>query len=171
MSGSGFDFRPPPERREPKQFQPPPWEEKAFEDLRAKRPAAEEAASDVPEAEVGEAPAIKPEPPTRELQKPATENAAEGALDAAVVTEMLAGLAAEDPPPIKTLYGVSMAVALFLAGIGVVLLVWAMAAFVGSRNTGTFGVMAGAALALFGIGFVAGGFWLAYKALRRRGVL
>jgi len=87
------------------------------------------------------------------------------------VVEMLAGLAVEEPPVHKGFWKVAIASAIVLGAIGGVLIIWAMAAFVGAQKTGATGVIGGGVLLVFGAGFVFGALWLAVRTLRQRGVL
>ncbi len=55
MGDQDFNFRPPTERREPKQFEPPPWERDAFDEMartKAEQEAAEAEAAAAAEAEL-----------------------------------------------------------------------------------------------------------------------
>jgi len=66
---------------------------------------------------------------------------------------------------------VAIASAIVLGSIGGVLIIWAMAAMVGSQKSGATGAVGGLVLLVFGAGFVFGALWLAYRTLRQRGVL
>ena len=85
--------------------------------------------------------------------------------------EMLAGLAAEEPKPTTVYVPVALGTGLGLLALGGVLLIWAMAALVGSRQTGSMGQVGGAGLGLFGVFFLSMGVWLVYRTLKQRGVL
>ena len=87
------------------------------------------------------------------------------------MVEMLAGLAAEEPKPTDAYVPVALGTGLGLLALGGVLLVWAMAALVGSRQTGSMGQVGGAGLGLFGVFFLSMGVWLVYRTLKQRGVL
>lgn len=177
MSDGGFDFSKAPERREPKPFEPPPWEREAFEDLKRRRE------NQVPVAEVPAADEVKVEPPVetpvREVAAPVeSEPAAKSgpkteaaALDEAKVLEMLAGLAGEEPDLRKATRWVAFTAALALGSLGTVLLVWGMAAIVGLRDKGMTGMFGGAILLMFGAGFVGSAVWLVYRTIKRQGVL
>jgi len=181
----GFDFHKAP-RREAKQFEPPPWEKEAFEDLERKR--AQERAAEQPAvepdavAETGQAAAgagedeqgLEVQPATAEAEatgEPSSDEETDSQLDEAKVVEMLADLSAEDPPGNRTLWRVAVASAIVLGAIGAVLIMWAMAAIVGARRTGAVGWAGGLVLLFFGAGFVAGAWWLTVRTLRQRGVL
>lgn len=183
MSDDGFDFRPQPERREvKKQFEPPPWEREAFEEMQrrkaeqAKQPVAAEADQESVADQRPEPLEARPAPEiagsAQAESEPEDGQAQRGTgLDDATVIELMAGLAAEDPPAEHSYFGVAMGASLFLAALGAVLLIWGVAALVGARVTGAVGTFAGTGLGLFGAGFLAGGIWMAYQALKRRGVL
>ncbi len=163
---NGFDFRRPGERREPKRFEPPPWERDAFEEIGQRKAEPEAGAERAP---VGAPPAaVKPEVSAPRIT--VAPSRGEG-VDEATLIELLAGLAAEEPPAKRTFFGVAMGSALLLVALGSVLLIWAIAALMSAGRTGLTGTYAGAGLGLFGVGFIAGGVWLGYQALKRRGVL
>jgi hypothetical protein len=193
VSDGGFDFRKrPADRRQPKAFEPPPWEADAFEELRRRKSeedearaasaAAEPARADAGPARpaaAGPAPGAGPAPveavPEPDAQAGAAEAAQEaatgGQLDERQVLEMMAELAAEEPDVRRTAGNVAIASAMLLIALGGVLIVWGMAAFAGSRSTGTVGTFGGTALFMFGAGFIAAAIWLLVRTLRQRGVL
>lgn len=183
MSDDGFDFRRAAERRDTKRFEPPPWEREAFEELERKR-AKEAAETEVAAAVAAQAveECQEPAPKSREASQggaacgpaegPAAGPAASGGqADEARMIEMLAELSAEDPPATRDYFTVSLGASLLMVALGAVLLVWGIAALVGSRRTGAVGSFAGTGLLLFGAGFFGGGVWMAYQTLKRRGVL
>jgi len=180
VADDGFDFHT-PDRREAKRFEPPPWEREAFEDLERKRVEQQEAEqAAAPQAPPAE-PEAAPEAQQSEAEKP--EAAAQGLgpeeggatsepqLDEGKVAEMLAGLSAEEPREYRSLWRIAIASAIVLGAIGAVLIIWAMAAIVGARETGAVGLTGGFVLLFFGAGFVAGAWWLTVRTLRQRGVL
>jgi len=169
----GFDFQPQP-RRESRQFEPPPWEQEAFEELQRKR--AEEA-----EAERLLQARAEPEPPadsepvavqaaTQPETVPEGEQPAAGELDEARVTAMLAELAEEEPRA-RGLWRVALVVALLLGAIGMVLTAWGFTALMAARGGGALALMGGSFLLMFGIGFIATAVWLGVRTLRQQGVL
>lgn len=197
MSDQDFNFRP-PQRREAKTFEPPPWERDAFDDL-ARKKAEEDAATEAAEAaaltaEAAEPPAAGPQLDVPPLVAPAEESRAEvpapvqpepaesgqqgqqGAertkLDEARVIEMLADLRSEEPQVKGTFEKIGLFGAFATGLIGIVLLFWAMAAFVaGSRHPGPVAFFGGSVLALFGAMFIGLAFWVAARTLRQRGVI
>ncbi|TLM92773.1 MAG: hypothetical protein FDZ75_05790 [Actinobacteria bacterium] len=177
----GFDFSRPAERREPKKFEPPPWEAEAFERrARELEQAAEELQAEVgaPSVQAAEEPAAQepqaaePAVTTERPAQPEPEAKPEaGKLDERRVIAMLAELREEEPSDTKIVTNVSYAVALVLGAFGLVLVVWAMAAFVAARRTGALGTTGGTILLGFGGLFVGTAIWLAVRTLRQRGVL
>jgi len=199
VGDDGFNFQG-PQRREAKRFEPPPWEKEAFDELQRKRAEEEQAAEllRAHEATRQETHEVEPPPPSVEaegaepvppsggaveppgdtpegkvtdvqLVQPA--GTAKAAADDPRVVEMLAGLAVEEPPVHKGFWKVAIASAIVLGAIGGVLIIWAMAAFVGAQKSGATGVIGGGVLLVFGAGFVFGALWLAVRTLRQRGVL
>ncbi len=126
MADDGFDFHP-PERREAKRFEPPPWEREAFEELERRR-AEQKAAEQTAAAELEVA------APTQKVEAAAPDQETPGAkvevgppegdprLDESEVAEMLAGLSAEEPREYRSLWRVAMASAIVLGAIGAVLI-------------------------------------------------
>jgi hypothetical protein len=171
-----MDFRRPTERRDPKQFEPPPWEQDAFAELERKRLQAEEerrraeqeAAEDQARSEAESKPSEQPAPPEPEQ---AEELQPKPQLEERVVIEMLAGLAAEEPSPRQSYSAVAIVVGAGVAVLGAVMVVWAVAALVGAQRSGLVGTVAGTGLGLFGFFFFGMGLWLVYRALKQRGVL
>jgi len=185
MGDQDFNF-PPSERREPKEFEPPPWERDAF-DERSRAMAAEQQAAQA------EAAAAAEEQETASIAEPAGENATHHAVEAASandgdaaepeaatpkvseaqVTEMMAGLRAEEPTSMQSYGAIAIALSVFTGLLGVVMLVWAMAMFVsaGARGTGRVGIVSGSIVAIFGALFIGLSMWVAVRTLRQRGVL
>lgn len=163
MDDQGFDFRKNPERREPKRFEPPPWEREVF-------PAgAPESAEEAPPAEViaGQE-GVEPEP---EVEKPGPT--AKPPSEAEII-ELLAGLAQEVPDTSRMITNATLASVIGLTAFGMVLLVWGMAAFVraGAAEAGAGLARTGAAtMGVFGAGFIASAMWLLYRLMKQRGVL
>ena len=175
MDEQGFEFQE-KSRREARKFEPPPWEQDAFEQLNRERekpaedpgaPAQAEAPGTEPPAQAGEA-----EEPTEERvsrQEDRREKEAGGELDEGRVLEMLAALTAEEPR--ETYDKVSYVVGAGIAVLGAVLIFWGMAALASARATGAMGFLAGAGLFAFGALFIGMGVWLVYRTLKQRGVL
>lgn len=183
MSDQDFDFHRPTERREAKRFEPPPWEREAFEELQRKRTTEEpgpEQAEPVEREEpaeaapvVGESAGASTAPSETPVERGAVSAGADGrpAVEERVVLELLAGLRAEEPSIQPTVQRVSLVSALIVSAIGTVMILWGMAALVGSRASGPIGVFGGAVLLFFGAVAIAGAVWLTVRTLRQRGVL
>jgi hypothetical protein len=179
MDEQGFDFKP-EERREPKRFEPPPWEQAAFEELERTRAAQapREPKQQREEEESGqpnEPPASKEQESAPSAAVPRTDGdvgpGQPTALDESQVIEMLAGLSEEDPARPRSYFTVAFGAGLFLVAVGGVLIIWAMAALVSSRQTGSVGQWSGAGLGMFGAFFLGMGAWMLYRTLKQRGVL
>lgn len=178
MTDQGFDFRGAPERRPPKQFEPPPWERDAFEELQRQR-AAEEVAEAAHELEAElEAPG-EPEPSASEAvvepepMAPQGEQERKGPSEAEVI-ELLSDLAREEPDPRAPAMKVTIGASLFLMPLGIMLVAWGVVAFVKANaafaNAGVARTGA-ATMMFFGAGFIASAFWLIYRLMKQRGVL
>ncbi len=174
----GFDFTQ-PERREPKGFEPPPWEQEAFEELRHR---GEENPAEAVEIEVPAAPAATAgaaDEPTEAAVAAgfaAGENDDEpaapprGVNDGEVVV-MLAGLAAEEPSAEKGIHAVAFGTSAVMATFGLVLVVWGVVALVRSGESGRVGVIGGSLFFFFGMAAMVFAVWLTVRTLRQRGVL
>lgn len=165
MSDQELNFRPPVQRRQPRRFEPPPWEKEAFE---AARETAEETGREQEHGHVESEEQVR----TQEQEsKRSDEPAAAGGVEERVMLEMLADLAAQEPKADKAVHRVAYASALFLVLVGGVLIVWGMAALVSSSTTGMVGTLGGSVMLLFGAGFTGAAVWLAIRTLRQQGVL
>ena len=156
MDDQDFQFRVPAEKKEPRPFEPPPWEKDAFEELEKRR--AESAADEVAEAPSA---AIDEEPAPRAEHGRAP--VAEGEM-----LELLGMLAEEEPRANREYWRVGAAVGLFLVALGGVLIIWATAAWVSSMRTGVVGTFGGTGLGLFGVFFMSMGVWMMYRTLKQR---
>lgn len=190
MSDKDFDLHRPTTRREVKRFEPPPWEREAFEELQrrkaeqeqaeqeqAEMSSAEEAIAQAPQ-QVGSEPqtaqgnATEVEPRTSEPSStPGHAAEQKPQVPEHVVIEMMAELSAQEPSIQPAVHTVSLISALTVAAIGTVMMLWGIAALVGSRTTGAIGAFGGTVLLLFGAAAIAGAVWLAVRTLRQRGVL
>ena len=119
----------------------------------------------------GNAPA--PQGPGSAAAGAATQAASEEKLDEAQVTELMAGLRAEEPTSAQSYGTIALALSVFTGLVGVVMVIWAMAMFVSAkaRNTGQVGVISGSIVAFFGALFIGLSMWVAVRTLRQRGVL
>lgn len=163
MAGHKSELSGQPPRRQPRRFEPPPWELEAFERLHAQRKAPTGAAAG--DTSPDERPPTRPLVPAR---------ASGDTLDEADVLEMLARLSEQEPDPRGPATVVTIASTAVLLPIGVAVLVWGVVAFVKAGHAvANVGVARTGALTmiLFGAGFVAAAFWLVYRLLKQRGVL
>lgn len=187
MDEQGFDFRKAPERREPKRFEPPPWEREAFEAIQGggepDRPEAgaqqsepmEVAVSEVLEVPIGE-------PAGTGAEEQSAEERNRTGPDEAQMLEMLARLAAEETEETRAVsraaFNVTVGVSITLGAIGMMVLMWGMAMFTEIAADKRMGVAVAAQkpMGAWTTGFVGAGLlglavWLLYRMLRQRGVL
>lgn len=199
MSDKGFDFQPPPPRRQPRQFEPPPWEKDQFEQLareRAEQERLEQEAALAAQAETERAAAEQSAqnealgsaeqaagvaPAGGDDGAPADEAVAVGAegqstaepravLDERQVELLMLGLREEEPEPLAGMWLVGLAAGAVVVLVGLAISVWGTAAMFNSK-LGSTGKFGGTVLVVFGLAFVGVGGWLVYGALRQRGVL
>lgn len=174
----GFDFTR-PERREPKGFEPPPWEQEAFDELNRRREespadAVEAGASASSEAVAGDEGDLNeasaaPEPAT-DVSGAEPVAPSRGVNDGEVVV-MLAGLAAQEPSAQKSIHAVAFSTSAVMATFGLVLVVWGIVALIRSGQSGRVGVIGGSLFFFFGMAAVTFAVWLTVRTLRQRGVL
>jgi hypothetical protein len=180
-----------PSRKQPKGFEPPPWEREQFEELARRRAAqadadaaaaAEAAAAVVAAVEEApsEASAIEePVPePVGKIEEPAREAVAADAppeheaVDPRKVTAMLMELSAEEGPTMAPVRQAGKAFAGVVGGAGAAMLV--LAVFTGMTAAGaeTGADVAGTGavfIAVFGLMAVGAAAWLWIRADRSRG--
>ncbi len=158
-----------PERREARRFEPPPWERDRFEELAGRDREQERTAQDLPAAEEA--------PPTGEREDAASpERRAEPAPvgekpPSAELDAMLLALKAEEPEALEGAWKVGLAAAVFMATLGLMLVVWGAVALARAGGAGAAGVMGSAIMTVMGALFAALGVWLGVRSLRQRGVL
>ena len=200
MSQDGFDFGPPPPRREPRRFEPPPWERDQFErraraqaELEKARLEAEqaaraaEAAAQAPGVGLGVGEKAQPSPPAQ----PASEErprahvndpAADGARATQAVPPKLAKQPVDDKQVELMMLELKAEEPPALEGAwkvatasgAVVALVGIVIGIWGAAaiaRLGQAGLLGGIVLVTFGLAFVGIGGWRVYGALRQRGVL
>lgn len=171
-----------PDRRAPKAFEPPPWEREQFDEL-AKNKQAEEAEAtpppgpgDLPAEEAPE-PADAKEPGQWTAEPvasggsvdPRTESSAK--VDDAALVEMMATLAAEEPPATQGLWQLGVIVAVGIGALGLMMLVIGAVGLSKTADSGPIGVLGGTILVGFGIGMIAIAVWMTVRTLKQRGVL
>ena len=173
----GFDFKP-KQRREPREFEVPPWERDAFEKRDAERQEAtrqDRAEQDLnailPEVGAVQGPQVSATTTATPQESPVADDEVAARVDERQVAAMLANLAIEDKPAGTGFWKVAIASAIVLAGTGLMLLVWGLAATVKSRQTGGLGAAGGMTLTAVGGAFIAIAAYLVIKTLRDRGVL
>jgi membrane-bound ClpP family serine protease len=182
VSDQGFDFQTPPPRRQPRQFEPPPWEKDQFEALareraeqeRAKREAAFAAAAAAAEQEAREKEASGSEPdvvePDGRGSAPEEGLVARVELDERQVELMMMGLREEEPPALQAMWLVNLIAGSLVGLVGLALGAWGLAALLNAKLGGA-GKLGGMVMVVFGLAFIGIGGWLVYRALRQRGVL
>jgi hypothetical protein len=198
VSDKGFDFQPPPPRRQPREFEPPPWEKDQFEQLareRAEQERIEREAALVAQAEAEKAASehsaeedagageqvaqaalpqsdgstgVAETAPAGVEDQPAAEPRA--VLDERQVELLLLGLREEEPETLAGMWLVSSVAGAVVVVVGLAIGLWGTAAMF-NRSLGSTGKLGGTVLVVFGLAFVGVGGWLVYRALRQRGVL
>lgn len=186
MSDQGFDFQPPLPRREPRGFNPPPWERDQFEQqerervqqeraekeqaARAKEARREDGLAETNSDSAG--PGLEASGDGMRTAPPSTagEPAAGGELDEALVEHLMLGLRAEEPPSLGSLWLVMVSAGIVLGLVGLALGVWGVAAML-NPAFGGMGKIGGTVMLVLCAAFVGGGAWMSYRALRQRGVL
>lgn len=144
------------------------------------RRAREAEAADT--AEAAGPPAPEQEQPEQEPQEPGGEPGGEPAPQGpdpqgpseAEMLELLSRLSAEEPDARAPVTQVTIGASIVLIPLGAVVLLWGVVAFfrVASGVPGAAMARTGAAtMIVFGMGFVAAGFWLIYRLMKQRGVV
>jgi hypothetical protein len=109
------------------------------------------------------------EPGQEAVEQDGEEEAGTG-VDDARMSELMAGLKAEEPSNAK-FYWLGNAIAGVLALIGAVLMIWGIVAFQATQGKGLQGSLGAGVMMFFGVGFIAVAGWVIYKNLQRQGVL
>jgi hypothetical protein len=163
------------EVRDPRSFEPPPWEADQFEELRRRR-EAEQAVRERAERLAAEAEAAEPKPgsePAENVPEPAprgTPRTAETGPDPAEVDLMMMGLAAEEPDVARPFRIMGFVVAAIVAAVGAVTVIagiWGLVVQAG--RGGVMGSLAAWVVIAFGLLLVGGGGWLTVLAMKQRG--
>lgn len=171
-----------PDRRAPKAFEPPPWERAHFDEL-AKNKQAEESdarttsepgglpAEAASEAAGTTGPGNRPEESggTGDVKGQGTDSSAK--VDDAALVEMMANLAAEEPPATQGLWQLGVIVAVGIGALGLMMLVIGAVGLSKTADSGPIGVLGGTILVGFGIGMIAIAVWMTVRTLKQRGVL
>ena len=174
MSDQGFDFSPPPPRRECKKFEPPPWEAHRI-DGPPRRQNGQEGVSLEPVGTQEEQAAVKI-PENRTTMDPNasyTPRPQGSTLDEDNLTAMLFELKAEDPTAGRGFNRIGLAAGLFLLALGVLFVIWGtvMIAIAFRAGQGAVGVLIGSMVLVVGTGITGTGAWLVFRTLRQQGVL
>lgn len=180
MAEDEFNFKK-IEYREPRRFEPPPWEQEEAPEGTSQEEAEELAAEERQLGEGAEEAGAEEEPPSEEPEPPAVKGSAEGPVEevepsvedsaeGGEVEAMFAELKTEEESGSEDYFKLSLVMIVIVAAIG---LVTAISGIVLAFRSG--GSPTGALLALVliatGLGFVAIGLRLLYKTYRQRGAL
>lgn len=180
-----------PERRDPKRFEPPPWEREQFDQLEQKRereseedsvfaeaPTSPEDAAVRAEAAVEKSGApVESSSPTESPGTEVTGQADAGksevvSPDGLTEQQMLLLLKAEEPPASRAVVTAATIVSAIVVVFGAVLMIWGIVAYVATRGAadprGTWG---SATMIFFGMLFMGLGVYQGYKTMQKRGVL
>ena len=179
MSDQGFDFGPPPPKREARQFEPPPWEREQFERHHREQEERERAAQEARDKVLAEQEAARAaeqsatEPETAlggECENAGPPESAKAEVDEKQVALMMLGLRAEEPVVLEGAWLVNLVAGVVVGLVGFASLIWGIAALA-RKGMPAAGTLGGFVLLAFGVGFLGVGGWLVFKALRQRGVL
>lgn len=173
-------------RKQPRSFEPPPWERAQFEELARER-AERQAESELDEA-LADLTAPKTEPPLAEVTpeavpaptprhevpadagRPVGSEKDGGELDEKAVAAMFVQLRMEEPEHDQSLWRVGLVFSAVAGLLGSILMVWGIAALIRTGTTAA-GMIGGSILIAFGGLFVGIGVWMAVRSLKERGVL
>jgi len=171
-------------RRDPRSFEPPPWERAQFEELaKLKTPEQEpetEEASPVTVTEVGSATTVvdlthkkvvETAPTSVGVGSATGTTALPSAIDEAAMLEMMAKLADEEPPVAQEIWRLAVVASTVLGSIGLMMIVFGAVGLTKTARAGLTGVLGGAILIVFGIGMIALAVWMVVRTLKQRGVL
>ncbi len=160
------------DRRDRPGWEPPPWEEGAFEQMRKRREeerADEEISAAV--ADLQDVPAVSPGMPAPGLGAQREEAPRPpDAVSAARMEALLVGLRAEEPRSGGSAWIAGAISAGVLVVLGLVLLVWGFTMFARTGNVPA-GAIGSTIIIAFGGASVALGAWLAQRTLKSKGVI
>lgn len=132
-------------RREPRKFEPPPWETEAFEELRRRKEqerAERELEAALEQARLAAQAASRPVPEQPAPVAPAEDAAAAGetpqapgGIDERQIDQMLIQLSLEEPKATEQISAVSTVVAAAMAAGGLGFVVWSAALLARTRAT------------------------------------
>lgn len=149
-----------PQRRQPKQFQPPPWE--IANEVAEKSFSAERETESLTETRevvaVGESSSADP---------PAKKEKA--SLEDPRFVELFAQLSVEEAVPNRQLWKAGVLSGLVLGSVGMMMLVWGVVATARTAQAGVAGMTGGAILVGFGMSFIGFSVWVIIRSLKQRG--
>jgi len=172
-------------RRDPRSFEPPPWERAQFEELAKLKTAEHEAETEdsSEEAEVVQVGGgttvvdVTNRAVVEVIHPPAASGDTAGAeqaspvLDEAAMLEMMARLSEEEPPVVREIWRLAVVASTVLGSIGLMMIVFGAVGLTRTARAGLTGVLGGAILIVFGLGMIALAVWMVVRTLKQRGVL
>jgi len=149
------------QRRQPRHFQPPPWEE-APQTSETKHSGADQDASSK---------SMATEAPTEDKKILADVLSAKEkvAVEEPRLAELFARFSAEEASPNQQLWRAGVLSALLLGSIGTMMLVWGAVATARTAQAGVAGMTGGAILVGFGMSFIGFSVWAIIRSLKQRG--
>lgn len=172
-------------RRDPRSFEPPPWEQAQFQELAKLKTAEPVVTPEEPQVHATIADAdtslitpgavadevIEPQSPPTEAAGPIQTGDSGSAVDEAAMLEMMAKLAADEPPVVQSIWQLAIIASTVLGSIGLMMVVFGAVGLARTARTGLTAVLGGSTLISFGIGMIALAVWMAVRTLKQRGVL
>ncbi len=144
-----------PRRSKAPEFQPPPWEALTSPEVPLQEPGEEQKPVVIPPI-----PQPAAEPGTKSQRATVESEQLEG---------MLVQLSIEETDSGREFRTVSLLSALFLAAVGLMMMVWGVVATVRTAQAGVAGATGGLILIVFGGGFMGIAAWTAVRYTKRRG--
>ncbi|MBS3973418.1 MAG: hypothetical protein KGZ89_00900 [Actinobacteria bacterium] len=149
-----------PQRRQPKQFQPPPWEI-ASEAGEGPLAAGREAEGR------GEAKEVVAVVESSSADAPVKKEKV--SVDDPRFVELMAQLSVAEASPNRHLWKAGVLSGLVLGSIGTMMLVWGVVATARTAQAGVAGMTGGAILMGFGMSFIGFSVWVIIRSLKQRG--
>lgn len=161
-------------RRDPRSFEPPPWEREQFKELEKHKVTTQDTAGEEPET-ASEPPQAAP---SENAAEPALEPArvkraeqGESRIDEAAMLEMMAQLAAEEPPAVQGVWQLALVASTVLGSVGFMMVVFGAVGMARAAKAGWTAMFGATVLLVFGLGMLGLAGWMIYKTLKQRGVL
>jgi len=184
MANDGGIHFPPKQRRDKPLFEPPPWERDQFKQREIREGLGPELVQKTADAvateksvgtgtPAGFSQALQQETPiapNSESEQVVVE-AEKPELDPRHLELLMMGLRSEEPQAREMYWKASVLSGVVMTLVGLVMAVWGLIALVSTKRGSTAPVLIAAALLVFGIGFLAAGFWVVFRTLRQQGVL